>query len=263
MNWFLLKQIFQFLGWQILWPVHFALLRKEAFTYMFLQQVVINTSGKACKNILALRKQMLSDKRSIDTGHFGAGSKNGGNIRRISDIVRFSATGTKKGLLLYNIVQLYKPQNIIELGTSLGFGAMYMASAEPESHIFSVEGSLELHELAAKNIAQLGFTNINLLNETFDEALPVLLQQNSGCDLLFIDGNHTKEATLKYFQLFLPYAKPGSIVVFDDIRWSQGMYEAWGEIRKHEAVKISIDLFSVGIIFFEQVDHKQHFRICY
>lgn len=263
MNGFLFKQIFQFLGWQIVWPVHFALLRKDTFTYMFLQQVVINTSRKANRGILALRKQMLKDKRIIDTGHYGAGSKKGASIRKICDVARYSATGAKKGLLLYNMVELYKPNTIIELGTSLGFGSMYMAWAEPAPRIFSIEGNKELHELAAKNVAQLGFTNINLINDTFDEALPVLLQENDGCDMLFIDGNHTKEATLKYFQLFLPYAKPGSIVIFDDIRWSEGMYEAWSDIRRHEAVKISIDLFSVGIVFFEQVDRKQHFRICY
>lgn len=255
--------MFQFVGWQFLWPVHFSLLKKDAFTNVFLQQVIINSDSKACNNIRVLRKQLLSDRRTVAAGNFGAGSRKGGELRRICDVVRLSTTGTKKGRFLYNVAQLYKPSTIIELGTSLGFGAMYMASGEPESRIFSVEGSRELHELAAKNIAELGFNNISLLNDTFDEAFPRLLQQNAGCDLLFIDGNHTKEATLQYFHLFLSFAKPGSIVVFDDIRWSQGMYEAWCEIRKHVSVKISVDLFSMGIVFFEKVDHKQHFRICY
>ncbi|HEX2936882.1 MAG TPA: class I SAM-dependent methyltransferase [Bacteroidales bacterium] len=263
MNWFLFRQIFQFLGWQIIWPVHFALLRKAAFTNVFLHQVIINTSRKVSNGIPALRKKMLTDKRIIDTGHYGAGSKKGTSIRQICDVARYSSTGSKKGLLLLNIVELYKPHTIIELGTSLGFGSMYMADSDAESHIISIEGSRELHELAARNISQLGFTNVHLVNDTFDEALPEWLKKNDGCDLLFIDGNHMKEATLKYFQVFLPYAKPGSIVVFDDIRWSQGMYEAWSEIRKHEAVKTSIDLFSVGIVFFEPLDCKQHFRICY
>lgn len=263
MNWFFIKQIFQFLAWQFVWPVHFALLRKETFTNALVQQVIIQTSRKDCRDIHALRKQMLSDKRTIDTGHYGAGSKKAGNIKQIKDIVRVSATGERKGLFLYNMVQLYKPRTIIELGTSVGFGAMYMAQADVESQIFSIEGNRELHVLAAKNIVQLQFNNINLINDTFDAALPLLLKQSNGCDLLFIDGNHTKEATLKYFQLFLPYAKPGSIVIFDDIRWSEGMYQAWQEIRKHDAVWVSVDMFSIGIVFFEPIDRKQHFRICY
>ena len=82
-------------------------------------------------------------------------------------------------------------------------------------------------------------------------------------DLVFIDGNHKKEATLRYFNLLLPYVHSNSIVIFDDIRWSNEMEMAWCEIYSHKNIKLSIDLFNLGIVFFNEKLIKQHFEIYY
>lgn len=263
MNCFLFKQIIQFVGWQVLWPIHHSMMRKEPFMRDFLLDVLLGPVAKVSSDILRIKKQALFDNERITIDDFGAGSKKMGNTRKVSDVARLSASNKKKGHLLYNMVQFYKPKVVVELGTSLGFGAMYLGAASSETRVISVEGSKVLSDLADKNIAQLGLTNIDLVNGKFEDVLPDLFQQHNGCDMLFVDGNHTKEATLQYFTMFLPYAKAGSVVIFDDIRWSEVMYEAWNEIRKHERVGLSVDLFSVGIVFIEQVDRKQHFRICY
>jgi predicted O-methyltransferase YrrM len=239
------------------------MLRKAPSARNFLHDVVLGPPCKLSSHILNIKKQMLADKRFVAIEDMGAGSRKMGYTRRISDIARLASSDSKKGKFLYNMVQLYKPGTIIELGTSLGFGTIHMGSAMPETRVISVEGSKVLYDIALKNIEQLGFANINLVNASFDYALPELLRKNAGCDMLFVDGNHTKEATLKYFQMFLPYAKPESIIIFDDIRWSEGMYEAWTEIQKHERVSLSIDLFSVGVVYFMPTGSKEHFRIYY
>jgi len=80
--------------------------------------------------------------------------------------------------------------------------------------------------------------------------------------LLFVDGNHRKEATLEYFNFFLSKAVNNSIFIFDDIHWSEGMEEAWKEIQSHEAVTLTIDLFFIGLVFFSKdFIVKQHFTI--
>jgi hypothetical protein len=43
-----------------------------------------------------------------------------------------------------------------------------------------------------------------------------------------------------------------SILVFDDIHWSEEMEQAWNEISGHKAVTLSIDLFFIGIVFFRK-----------
>ena len=43
--------------------------------------------------------------------------------------------------------------------------------------------------------------------------------------------------------------------------WSDEMKEAWVEIKAHPRVKVSIDLFSMGLAFFREGIVKQDFRI--
>jgi predicted O-methyltransferase YrrM len=81
-------------------------------------------------------------------------------------------------------------------------------------------------------------------------------------DLLFVDGNHRKEATLEYFNIFLEKATPQSIFIFDDIHWSKEMEEAWKLIQQHNSVTLTIDLFFLGMVFFSKdFKVKQHFPI--
>ena len=80
-----------------------------------------------------------------------------------------------------------------------------------------------------------------------------------GIDLVFIDGNHQKEATLSYFQKLLPLAHNETVFIFDDIHWSAGMEEAWKEIQANPKVTVSIDSFFWGLVFFRKEQKKEHF----
>ena len=79
--------------------------------------------------------------------------------------------------------------------------------------------------------------------------------------LIFIDGNHQKEATLKYFERLLTIAHNDSVFIFDDIHWSIGMEEAWEEIKNHPAVTVTIDTYFWGFVFFRREQEKEHFII--
>ncbi|NNM95732.1 MAG: SAM-dependent methyltransferase, partial [Bacteroidia bacterium] len=78
---------------------------------------------------------------------------------------------------------------------------------------------------------------------------------------VFFDGNHRKEATLGYFKSFLPKVGDNTVFIFDDIRWSRGMYEAWMKIIKDDRTTVTIDLFNFGMVFFRRQQAKQHFVV--
>ena len=84
----------------------------------------------------------------------------------------------------------------------------------------------------------------------------------SSVDFAFIDGNHRKEPTERYFKELLAKINNDSILVFDDIHWSSEMEAAWGAVKNNAAVTCSIDLFFIGIVFFrKEFKEKQHFVI--
>ena len=83
-------------------------------------------------------------------------------------------------------------------------------------------------------------------------------------DMAYIDGNHTYEATMKYFNELLKITHENSILIFDDIYWTSDMTKAWEEIKTIPAVTVSIDLYKVGLIFFRKENkQKEHFCLRY
>ena len=75
---------------------------------------------------------------------------------------------TKKGI---------KPENILELGTSLGLGSMYLAKGNSKSQVYTIEGVEPLYTLAKQNIEMIGFKNIHTYHDLFSDGLPKLLEK--------------------------------------------------------------------------------------
>ncbi len=206
---------------------------------------------------------MLQNRETIGVEDFGAGStviKT--NERRIDRMAASSLKPKKFAQLLFRIARFYKPVHIVELGTSFGVSSAYLASSHPHARLHTMEGAPAIAALAKKNFETLGLQNVQLVTGDFANTLPVLLSSLPSVDLAFIDGNHRKIPTLDYFQQFLQKTHEGSILIFDDIHWSSEMEEAWQEIKNHEAVTLSIDLFFIGLVFFRKdFKEKQHFSI--
>ena len=213
--------------------------------------------------IESLRKQLLKNKTIIEVEDFGAGSslipfKN----RKVKDITASSLKKKKYAQLLFRIAKYYQSKNIIELGTSLGITTCYLASAQAGSKITTLEGSHNIAEIALNNFKEAGLNNIELIEGDFKKTLPSITDKSGITDLLFIDGNHRKKATLAYFDIFLKKANSHSIFIFDDIHWSKEMEEAWKLIQEDDSVTLTIDLFFIGLVFFSpDFKVKQHFTI--
>ena len=209
-----------------------------------------------------LKQQLLKDKRSIKVTDLGAGSVSGrGKERKISYITRTSSQSKKYGRLLSRLVNYFQPNTVLELGTSLGLSGAYMAAGCLTSKIITIEGCPNISNIAKANFQSLGIQNITLINGNFDNELAGILNTVAQVDFIFIDGNHQKEPTIKYFEQCLTKAVNETVFVFDDIHWSTGMEEAWNSICNHPSVTLSVDLFFMGIIFIKKELTKQHFII--
>jgi predicted O-methyltransferase YrrM len=215
------------------------------------------------KQLTKIRAELLQSNEVLCIEDFGAGSKVfKGNKRVIKDIARHGISSNKYAALLFRLVNHFQPKHIIELGTSLGLTSMYMAMAAKKAVLYSIEGSDALFKFSSSLFEKNSVSNINSIHGKFEECLPTILTKLHAVDFVFIDGHHDKDATIKYFQLLLEKTNDNTVLVFDDIHWSKGMEEAWNTIRKHERVKISIDLFYMGILLFRKEQKEQeHFVV--
>lgn len=236
------------------------------FVYQFIKKVLNDKKQlNSLKAVEALRKQLLKNNQQLEVEDFGAGSRRSSTQKRsIKTIARNAAKPKKYSRLLYRMAAYYKPETILELGTSLGMTSAYLYLAQPAATVITIEGSAAIHEQAKQNFAQLGLKNIKAIQGNFDAVLPAVLQQYPVIDLAYIDGNHRLEPTLRYFQLLSNHITEESILVFDDIHWSEEMERAWSQIKEEPSVTATIDLFFIGIVFFRKdFKQKQHFTIRY
>lgn len=223
------------------------------------------------------------------------------DTRKISEIAKNAGISLRRARLLNRLVRYLTVRNALELGTSVGLGTAAMTAGNkvrvtsiegcPETAKIAAEqlqkfgldtieletgrfeevlgdrerlkktrplesrlspagaGSKERHEprFSKTNIDQQAKENCELSAPKYD--------------LIYIDGNHKKEATLQYFEQLLPMVHNDTVLIFDDIHWSPEMEEAWEEIKDHSAVKVTIDTFQWGLVFFRREQEKEHFVI--
>src|SRR5215204_5279773 len=211
----------------------------------------------------SVRRRLLKDKNVLHVDDFGAGSRaTSKKDQSISSITRNAAKSKKLCRLLFRIVHYYKPQTILELGTSLGISSAYMAAAVPYAKVITIEGASSVARAAKDHHRMLQLHNIDIRTGKFEDVLPGVLREFKTVDLAFIDGNHRYEPTKSYFEQILTKVTPQSILIFDDIYWSSEMEDVWKFIKEHEAVTTTIDLFFIGLVLFNDAfKSKQQFSI--
>ncbi|MGM0581962.1 MAG: O-methyltransferase [Bacteroidota bacterium] len=202
---------------------------------------------------------LLKDETEIELVDLGAGSKvEKSKSRKIKSIARHSLSSPKFSKFLCRLIQDFKFENIIELGTSLGINTAYMASANPDASIFTFEADPNALKIAKE--VNREHKNIIFYKGDIANSLPNMLQKsNPKIDLVYADANHTYKASIDYFNIILPYLSSESIYIMDDIHWSAGMKKAWEELTGRKEVTSSIDLFDAGLLFFNPDFEKQHY----
>lgn len=233
------------------------------FVYQLVDKVIYDFKPKKVyEPIEAQRKVLLQNTQEILITDLGAGSLLNNNKRKtVQTIAKNALKNPALAQLLFRIAEHFQPKNLIELGTCLGITSAYFAQACPEATVYTIEGCPETAKVAQQNFEQLNLTNIDSLIGNFDAIFPDLLQKLNTVDMVYIDGNHTQDATIRYFEQCLPKIHEGTVLIFDDIYWSEGMKEAWLYIQNHHQVTVTLDLFWIGLVFFKTDQAKEHFKI--
>jgi len=248
----------------------------------------------AWHEIEKVRAKMLADTREVEFVDYGAGRKrvsleNGrgaaGSLvfrehRRVSDIAKGSLAKKKYAQMLARLVNwlgsplLTSPSRggigdgqlamgngltIVELGTSLGVTTAYMAAMDKRNKVITYEGCPAVAEIAKENWKALGIMNVDCrVGEIDIEALANDLER---VDVAFIDANHTYAGTRAYFKVLAEKVHTKSVLVVDDIHYNREMEKAWREICEDERVTSTMDLYQMGLVFFDKDYWKRDYRI--
>lgn len=155
------------------------------------------------------------------------------------------------GAFLFLCARGERARTILELGSCAGISGSYLAQAPSCDRFVTVEGSKDLATLARENIEQVA-PGARVVNALFDDALDELLPGlDLGLDLVYLDGQHEKLATLHYVDRIAPHCNRGCVLVFDDIHWTSDMDEAWDALRARAGFSHAVDLGRFGVAIWD------------
>lgn len=217
--------------------------------------------------IEARRDAMLRDERILSFVDYGSGKRDaacskqevvGGDERSVKDIAKGSLSRKRYAQMLYRLVNWLGNQRekesaeglvIVELGTSLGITTAYLAATDSRNSVVSYEGCDSVAAVARENWEQLGLENI--VCRVGEISVEDLARDFVRVDLAFIDANHTYAHTREYFNVLANKVHEKSVIVVDDIYHSAEMEEAWKAICEDDRVTTTMDLFQMGLVFFD------------
>ncbi len=123
-----------------------------------------------------------------------------------------------QGKMLYLLARMQVPQRILEIGTLGGYSAICLARAlRPGGRLVTIERDGYHAQVAQQNFARAGLEQqIEMRIEAAGEALSQLrAEAGAPFDFIFIDAD--KQNNLRYVQMALELARPGSLIVVDNV----------------------------------------------
>ncbi len=135
------------------------------------------------------RNEIASSTNPVETVDFGVGAGKKAystKIIKLGKIVRLRSPSRSVLKLLYRITKYYKPENILELGTSAGISSIYIKSGNPLSNMITMEGCANLASGANDSFSKLGLSNIDIIIGNFDNTLEDTLKKMKKVDFVFL-----------------------------------------------------------------------------
>jgi len=236
------------------------------FVYQFIRAVLNQKAEHPAFAAIELQRKVLENNNDlVQVWDRGAGSRHTQSTeRRIGAIAKATLKPRKYSQLLYKIAAYYQPASILEMGTSLGITTCYLALANEKAQVVTMEGAPYIAKIAQNTFTTIGVPNVKLIEGDFEETLPAYIASQETIGLAYVDGNHRYAPTIQYFKQLLARSNDASILIFDDIHWSEEMEKAWEEIKQDREVTLTIDLFFIGLVFLRKAQkEKEHFIIRY
>ena len=119
------------------------------------------------------------------------------------------------GRLLAILARAASARRILEIGTAIGYGAIWLARGAPEARVLSIDADPQRLAAARGYLERAGVADRVELIE--GKALEVLPRLPGPFDLVYIDA--VKEEYRRYLDHVVPNLRLGGLVVCDNLLW--------------------------------------------
>ena len=143
----------------------------------------------------------------------------------------------KVNKLLFRLVNYFRPASLIEVGEGNGDSIRYMREARTSMKSVCLKGEDKEETL---------------------RRLKIELEKIKKLDFLHIAHTYYYK---EVFELSMPYLHAQSCVVVGNIYASKEREAWWNQLLTDERVRISFDLYDIGLLLFEEKRFKQNYKV--
>ncbi len=142
--------------------------------------------------------------------------------------------------MIFRIAQDHQPHTMLEVGNRTGIETQYLKQACPNATFKSISDTP---------------------NKENDNTLKLALEQMEKLDFVLFNAPAERSERMNEFRLSLQKVHEGSLFVVNHIHKTPELALTWKLMRNHSEVRASIDLYSIGILFFKSDLPKCKLRI--
>ncbi|MCE5226042.1 MAG: SAM-dependent methyltransferase [Porphyromonadaceae bacterium] len=203
---------------------------------------------------LHYREEMVSypDKRN----------KEKSKQQTIGHLVQKKAISPKQGALLFKLTNYFKPVHILQIGTTMGLSSLYLTSYASGLRCIALESLPEFAAVARETLKEAR-NQIDLRVGNYLNLLPQAIQDLKQLDFVFFNTPNDELSCSLLFNECVKHVHQETVFVFVGIKSSAKMRKIWAEICSHPDVTVTIDLYSLGIVFFNNKLHKRNYITYY
>jgi predicted O-methyltransferase YrrM len=165
------------------------------------------------------------------------------------------------GALLFRLVNFFKCRTILQTGGSTGLMSLYLALPLRNScECYVLEERNGLSDAVRTFAENYSLKNLYWMEGAYEENLLRLKPEITSFDFIFINAMGDSEKTSELLRSTETFIYQDTVMVIDNIRCDKAMKKLWQEIKNRTDVRLTIDLLSLGLVFFDPRLHKQHYK---
>lgn len=177
-------------------------------------------------------------------------------VSRLVDGKRFATRSRRKqARFLYRLVAYLEPETVLSFGKVSALNTSALALGNLQTKVY-LEQTAEFME----TLSSMGVVNVNLIHPETDEE-EQLERCNTGFVLYGIED--FADDTWNNLEDGMAQADEDTVLVFEGIHHSRRTEAAWEAIKEDEGVTLTMDLYSMGLVFFREGIEKQDFVLKY
>ncbi len=181
------------------------------------------------------------------------------DTRRI--VTKFK-TSERHGRFLFRLVNFFHPETLLEIGTGLGVDTLYMASPHADCRCVTLEEDQSLHLLSKMLFSRNCTSNIEAMKGSWEETVKQAITTIEKLDFVCLNAG-PQLPIREIYNICRTKMHDQSIFLIRNIRTSIVLFELWEELKKEKNVVTSVDMYSMGILFYNPSLTNQQYNLYY